>query len=78
MSVRTTFDDNGDADSYEIKYNTYRLLATAYNNSASAIQIWNKNILAVREFTTPNKTCFDQSNFDRIKTSNNICNLQRK
>ena len=43
MSVRTTFDNNGDADSYEIEYNTYRLLAFAYNDNASTIQIWNKD-----------------------------------
>tara|TARA_B100001094_G_C17692171_1_gene558537 strand:- start:113 stop:400 length:288 start_codon:yes stop_codon:yes gene_type:complete len=42
MNIRTTFNKNGDADSYEIKYNTYRLLAFEYNGSASSIEIWNR------------------------------------
>jgi len=43
MNIRTTFDDYGYADSHEIKYSTYKLLANYYNKYASQIKVWDKN-----------------------------------
>ena len=43
LNIRTTFDDDGYADSHEIKYDTYKLLANYYNKYASQIKVWDKN-----------------------------------
>ena len=42
LNIRTTFDDNGVADSHEIKFNKYRLLAYKYNKYGSQIEAWDK------------------------------------
>ncbi len=43
LSIRTTFDNDGYADSHEIKYGQYKLLANDYNKQASQIKVWDKN-----------------------------------
>ena len=43
LNIRTTFDNNGDADSHEIKYCQHKLLANYYNQYASQIKVWDKN-----------------------------------
>ena len=43
LSIRTTFDNDGYADSHEIKYGQYKLLANDYNQYASQIKVWDKN-----------------------------------
>ena len=43
LNIRTTFDNDGYADSHEIKYSTYKLLANYYNKYASQIKVWDKN-----------------------------------
>jgi hypothetical protein len=43
MNIRTTFDNDSYADSHEIKYGSYRLLATRYTPYASQIKVWGQN-----------------------------------
>jgi len=56
INVRTTFDNDGYADSHEIKYSTYKLLATnpryktrslfktiVVKKQSSEIEVWDKN-----------------------------------
>ena len=42
LNIRTTFDNDGIADSHEIKYGYFRLLARQYNIHASQIEVWDK------------------------------------
>ena len=54
LNIRTTFDNDGYADSHEIKHASYKLLANYYNKQASQIKVWNKNnkcILRVIQYT---------------------------
>jgi hypothetical protein len=54
MNIRTTFDDDGYADSHEIKYGPYKLLANNYNPQASQIKVWDQNkdcVLRVIQYT---------------------------
>ena len=43
LNIRTTFDNDGYADSHEIKFGEFRLLANKYNKYGSQIKVWNKN-----------------------------------
>lgn len=43
LNIRTTFDNDGYADSHEIKHGSYKLLANYYNQYASQIKVWDKN-----------------------------------
>jgi len=54
LNIRTTFDNDGYADSHEIKYGPYKLLANYYNQYASQIKVWDKNkncVLRVIQYT---------------------------
>ena len=43
LNIRTTFDNDGYADSHEIKYGQYKLLANYYSRQASQIKVWDQN-----------------------------------